>query len=58
MKTPEERIDKLERHLRTYRTLAILLGVLICAIERGKIVAWIDHMEGWAGVISSARANP
>lgn len=56
-KTPDERIEFLEKRINTYRILAILLFVLLFVTQRQKIVGWIDSAERWFGGVSQVRAS-
>lgn len=47
MKSAEERIENLEKTVKTYRILVMLLAVLILVLERYRIVGWLDSMESW-----------
>lgn len=47
MKSADERIDSLEKSLKLYRILTILLVVLLFVVQRYTVVGWIDSVEGW-----------
>lgn len=49
LKTAEERIDSMERTIRIYRLLVIVLFLMILAIERERVSIWIDSVESWFG---------
>lgn len=52
-KSPDERIDLLEKRLNQWRLLAVLTVVLLLVTQRNRIVGWIDSMEGWMGNITN-----
>jgi hypothetical protein len=56
-KNPDERIDSLEKSVRTYRMLSISMMVLLLLIQRNRIVSWIDKMENWFDTVASAKAS-
>lgn len=56
MKSPEERIDSLERSLQTYRITMLVVLVLLVISQRERINGWLDKAENWMGG-SSARAS-
>jgi hypothetical protein len=56
MKNLEERFESLEKTVRIYRILVVLLIVLLFVLQRRTIVGWIDRMETWASAVSSAGA--
>ncbi len=47
LKTAEERIDSMEKTIRIYRLLVIVLFLMILAIERARVSTWIDGVESW-----------
>lgn len=49
LKTAEERIDGMEKTIRIYRLLVIVLFLFILAIERARVSTWIDVVESWIG---------
>ncbi|MBL8763361.1 MAG: hypothetical protein JNM07_03730 [Phycisphaerae bacterium] len=49
MKTADEKLEHLEKTVRTYRVLAISMGLLIFVMQRDKIVKWVDSVERWVG---------
>jgi len=51
-KSPDEKIDTLEKRLNLWRILALLLIMLLVVVQRRTIVAWIDHAESWMGKVS------
>lgn len=55
-KTPEQRIESLERRVNLYRILVTLLFAFILILQRQRIVGWIDNMESWFGQGSSYRS--
>ena len=55
-KSPDERIETLEKKLNLWRVLAVLLVFLLVVVQRRNIVTWIDHAEKWMGNVSEARA--
>lgn len=56
-KNPEERIDSLERSVRTYRILSISMMVLLLVMQRNRIVNWIDKMENWFDAVATTKAS-
>lgn len=46
-KTAEERIESLEKKVAVYRIASVLLVLFILAIQRERVVKWLDGMEGW-----------
>jgi hypothetical protein len=55
-KSPDQRIDSLEKSVRNYKLLSLSMLVLLLVTQRGRIVGWIDRMEGWVGNVASARS--
>lgn len=55
-KTPDERIESLERKVNMYRILVTLLFAFILILQRQRIVSWIDSVESWFGQASSIRS--
>ena len=53
-KSPDERIDTLERRLNRWRLLAILLVMLLVVAGRRTLVNWLDHAENWVSHVASA----
>jgi len=47
MKSADERIDSLEKSVKLYRILTILLVVLLFIVQRTTVVGWIDSVEVW-----------
>lgn len=56
-KSPDERIETLEKRLNLWRILAVLLVFLLVVVQRRHIVSWIDHAEKWMGNVAEARAS-
>lgn len=56
-KNPDERIESLERTVRTYKILSVSMVVLVLLIQRGRIVGWIDRMEKWTDAVASTKAS-
>ena len=54
LKTAEERIDSMEKTIKLYRILVILLFALLAIIMRDQLVGWLDGVEGWISNIFSA----
>ena len=57
MRSADERIESMERQVRTYRLLVTLLVVLLVIVQRDRLGRWIDSVEGWFGAVASARAD-
>lgn len=55
-KSPDERIDLLEKKVNMYRILVTLLVVLLLVVQRRNIVSWIDSAESWMSNVANARA--
>jgi len=53
-KSPDERIDTLERKLNLWRLLAILLVMLLVVAGRRTLVTWMDHAENWVSHVANA----
>ena len=56
-KSPDEKIDTLEKRLNLWRVLAILLIVLLLVVQRNRIGSWLDHAEHWMGNVAEARRH-
>ena len=56
-KNPDERIESLERSVRTYKILSVSMVVLVLLIQRGRIVSWIDRMEKWTDAVSTVKPS-
>ncbi len=57
MRSPDERIETMERQVRTYRLLVTLTFALLVLSHRHTVVKWIDSMGNWFGAVASARAG-
>ncbi len=55
-KTPDERIDALEKKIKLYRILVTLMVVLICVMQRQRLVVWMDSAESWFNGVQQVRA--
>lgn len=56
-KSPDERIESLEKKVNLYRILVTLLTVLLVVVLRKPIGNWIDGAESWMSNVASVRAN-
>jgi hypothetical protein len=56
-KSPDEKIENLEKKLNLWRVLAVLLIVLLLVVQRNRISSWLDHAEKWMGNVAEARAT-
>lgn len=56
-KSPDERIETLEKKVGMYRILITLLVVLLVIVERKSIVNWIDGAQGWLNNVASTRSS-
>ncbi len=56
-KSPDEKIDTLERKLNLWRVLAVLLVVLLVVAQRRTLGKWADSMEKWMGNVAETRAS-
>jgi hypothetical protein len=54
-RSPDERIETLERRLNLWRILAILLILLLAVAQRRTLVTWLDHAENWFTSVANAR---
>lgn len=57
-KTADERMEALDRGMRNWRLLSILLGTLLAVTYRQKIVNWVDTGVGWVNNVAEAKAEP
>lgn len=57
MRSADERIEGLEKQVRTYRILVTLTFLLLVISHRHQIVRWVDGVGNWFGAVASARAN-
>lgn len=57
MRSADERIESLEKQVRTYRILVTLTFLLLVISHRHQIVRWVDGVGNWFGAVASARAN-
>jgi hypothetical protein len=55
-KTPDERIEALEKKVKLYRILVTLMIVLICITQRNRLVSWMDSAESWINGVQQVRA--
>lgn len=56
-KTPDERIDLLEKRVNVYRLLFLGTFVLVLFLQRRTIVGWMDSVEGWMSNAANVRAS-
>lgn len=56
-KSPDERIDFLEKRLNLWRILAILTLVLMVVTHRHRIVGWMDSSLGWVDKAASTNGS-
>ncbi len=56
-KSPDEKIETLEKKLNLWRVLAVLLVLLLVVVQRRNIVSMIDHAEKWMGNVAETRAT-
>lgn len=57
-KTPDEKMEAMDRNLRNWRLLAIVLGIALVLAKRDTLGRWADKMEGWASNVATASAEP
>lgn len=57
MRSADERIEGLEKQVRTYRLLVTLTFLLLVISHRHQIVRWVDNVGNWFGAVASARAD-
>ncbi|MBX3358153.1 MAG: hypothetical protein KF745_06975 [Phycisphaeraceae bacterium] len=56
VKSPEEKMDSMERSLWRYRVAFFGALVVIIGAQRYRIVGWLDNVETWAsGVIGTSK---
>ncbi|HVU64185.1 MAG TPA: hypothetical protein VHC70_09425 [Phycisphaerales bacterium] len=46
-KSPDEKIDHLEKRLNLWRVLAVLLILLLLVTQRRTLMSWADSAESW-----------
>jgi hypothetical protein len=51
-------MEALDRGMRNWRLLSILLGTLLAVTYRQKIVNWMDTGVGWVNTVAEAKAEP
>lgn len=56
-KSPDDKIDTLEKKLNLWRVLAILLVLLLLVVQRRTIGRWADNVEKWMGNVAEARSS-
>ena len=56
-KSPDERIETLEKKVNLYRILVTALAVLLVLVLRKPIGNWIDGAENWVSNVASVRAG-
>lgn len=56
-KSPDEKIETLERKLNLWRVLAVLLVVLLVVAQRRTLGRWADSVEKWMGNVAEARST-
>lgn len=56
-KSPDERLESLEKKVNLYRILVMCMFVLLLVIQRNRIVGWLDSMESWFGNVANTRAS-
>jgi len=57
MRSADERIESMERQVRTYRVLVTLMFALLIISHRHTVVRWVDSVGNWFGAVASARAD-
>lgn len=57
-KTPDEKMEAMDRSARNWRLLAIVLGLALVVSKREVIGRWMDNMEGWVSNVAQAKAEP
>jgi len=57
-KTPDQKMESLERGLRLWKLLAYSLIVLFFVSNRHGIVGFIDRAGGWMTTVAQASAEP
>lgn len=57
MRSADERIDSMEKQVRTYRILVTLTFAFLVISHRHTLVRWVDSMGNWFGAVASARAD-
>ncbi len=57
MRSADERIESMEKQVRTYRLLVTLMFALLIISHRHTLVRWVDTIGNWFGAVASARAD-
>jgi len=57
MRSADERIESMEKQVRTYRLLVTLTFALLVISHRHTVVGWVDSIGNWFGAVASARAG-
>lgn len=57
MRSADERIESMEKQVRTYRLLVTLMFALLIISHRHTVVKWVDTVGNWFGAVASARAD-
>ena len=56
-KSPDEKIETLEKKLNLWRVLAVLLVLFLLVVQRRTLGRWADNMEKWMGNVAEARST-
>jgi hypothetical protein len=57
MRSADERIESMEKQVRTYRLLVTLTFALLVISHRHTVVRWVDSVGNWFGAVASAKAD-
>lgn len=57
-KTADEKMEGMERSIRQYRWLVVVLILLLMVTHRHTIVGWIDSASGWVEGVKQVSAEP
>ncbi len=52
-KSPDEKIEHLEKKLNLWRVLAVLLTLLLIVVQRHNLKSWLDRAENWMSNVGS-----
>ena len=55
-KSPDEKMETLEKKLNLWRVLAVLLILLLLVTQRRTLVSWADSAEGWMSRVGGSRS--
>jgi hypothetical protein len=56
-KSPDEKLETLEKKLNLWRVLAVLLILLLLVTQRRTLVSWADHAESWMSRVGGSHST-